>query len=127
MPSSSTKADRVREQVIAKIHWGASDDEVLEWLLDRHQISGTDADRLIATAHAAKRRAVRSKAMLRLAFSGLGILVPIAFFGIQITQGILVIGYGSFLMGVLGVSCLAMFVRSFARLATGRVDGSIEL
>ena len=126
MTPLSTKVERVREQVIAKIHWGARDEEVLEWLAEQHHIPETEAEHLLAIAHAAKRKAVRFKALLKLMFAGIGVVAAFLFFGMQFSGRFIVIGYGAFLVGLLGVTSLAVFFRSLAHLTTGRVNGSVD-
>ena len=38
------KAETVRKQVIAKIYWNSSAQEVLDWLHDEKGITGADAE-----------------------------------------------------------------------------------
>jgi len=62
--------DPVQAQVNGKIHWNASDQEVLGWLKERHQIECEAANNIITIAKDARRREVRERALYGLITSG---------------------------------------------------------
>ncbi len=126
MLSPEKKAAMIREQVVSKIHWGTTDDEVLNWLHGQHGISGVDADRMLKEAHRAKRGAVRGKAFMTLIFSGLGMLIPLGFIGLQISSGVFIISTGSMVILGAGIICLGIFLRSLLLLVTGRREGAAD-
>lgn len=126
MSTAEEKAEMLRKQVIAKVHWGASDREVRDWLEEERQITGDEADRLIAIAEREKRKAIRSRAMMMLIFSGVFIAITIGYFFIQWRGGFILYGKPvAVLIGVCGVSVVS-FVRSIIRLLTGKAEGPID-
>ena len=121
-----SKTEMMRQQVVAKIHWGAQDREVLDWLLERHGIAGSQADDLLRQAHRAKRKAVRIKALMMLAFSGCGILLAAGFIGLQVWSGVIRIGFSSAAAIVIGCVSTTAFVRNLWLLVTGKLEGSVD-
>jgi hypothetical protein len=126
MKTSEEKAEALRQQVNAKVIWGARDREVLDWLKERHGITDTAADERLADAHEAKRAAVRSKALLYLVFSIPGMLLAVVFVVLQVMGRFVIVGYGSILVFVLGFVSLGVFFRSLFRLLTGHKQGSVH-
>lgn len=126
MSTAEEKAEMLRKQVIAKVHWGASEKEVRDWLGEEKGITGDDGDHLLAIAEREKRKAIRSRAMMMLIFSGVFIMIAI---------GILIVGDhgGPALRGKSGVIFLSVggasvvaFVRSLVRLLTGKPEAPID-
>lgn len=126
MKTAEEKAEMLRQQVFPKVRWGARDQEVLDWLQERHQITDSEADTLLTDAHRAKRKAVRGRALLTLVFSSLGILFAAGFVGLQLWAGLFVIGYGSVLVIAVGFISIGVFFRSLVLLLTGRTEGAVE-
>lgn len=126
MKTATEKADTLHQQVNAKVIWGARDREVLDWLQERHGITDTAANELLANAHRAKRAAVRSKALLYLVLSIPSMLLALVFIALQGMGRFVVVGYGSVLIFVLGFVSLGVFFRSLFRLLTGRTPGSVD-
>jgi len=126
MKSEEEKLQMLREQVNSKIRWGARDQEVRQWLDERHGIVDEEAEALLADAHSAKSKAVRTKALFTMAFALVGILFAGAFIGLQLWGGVFVLGYGSVLIIGLGFASLGAFLRSLFRLFTGRTHGSVD-
>jgi len=120
------KAEMLRRQVIAKIHWGARDQEVYEWLQERHGITGRDADELLAQAHRAKRKAVRIKSIMTLVISGCGLFFTGGFMILELGAHVLWLGWISDAASVIACACLVAFVRSLWLLLTGRMEGSVD-
>ena len=126
MNPSDPKHEMLQAQVTAKIHWAASDDEVREWLAEKHSITGDGVDRMLAEAHRARCKAVRVRALLMLIFSGLWILITIGFVFVQVKARVFVIGKGTVFTIVLGVLSVPVFIRSLTRLLSGRAPGSVD-
>jgi hypothetical protein len=116
----------LQQQVNAKLIWGARDTEVLEWLEERHGIRDSAAARLLVDAHRAKQAAVRRKALLYAVFSIPGMLFAIVYFGLQAKGGFIIIGYGSVLVFLVGVSSVGILCRSLFRLFSGHTDGAVD-
>ena len=120
------KAEALRKQVIAKIYWNSSAQEVLDWLHDEKGITGADAERLLSEANAARRKSVRVSAFLRMLFSTVGIAVTAFYFYPQFTGLVIVYGKGPALMAGLGLTSSAYFFRSLWRFVTGKTSGPID-
>ncbi|MEZ5299395.1 MAG: hypothetical protein R3F11_01810 [Verrucomicrobiales bacterium] len=56
----------LKEQVIGKMHWDASEQEIRDWLSEKHGIVGEDADLMIAAGLKAKAASVRKASLLRM-------------------------------------------------------------
>jgi hypothetical protein len=126
MLTPEKKAEMIRDQVISKIHWGARDEEALDWLAEQHQITGPEAEALLAAAHRAKRKAVRAKALVALVCSLFGVLLLVGICFLQIWGFHLFRIRGMGLAVSLGVASLWVFIRSLYLLLTGRTDGSVD-
>src|SRR5438552_1666813 len=106
MKTTEEKVEMLRQQVSSKLRWGARDREVLDWLRERHGITDDEADALLVEGHRAKRKAVREKALFTLAFASVGIVVAGGFVGLQLYEGLFVVGYGSILIICLGFASI---------------------
>ncbi len=121
------KAEMMRQQVISKIHWGASDQEVYEWLQERHRITGRDADELLAQAHRAKRKAVRAKAFVMLVISGCGMLLGGGFIGMLFwAQRVVWFGTAPGFAIIIGLVSAVTFIRNLLLLLSGKQEGSVD-
>ena len=126
----NAKFELLRQQVISKIHWGTSQEEVLQWLRETHQIVGADADRLLLDADRARRKAIREKAVTRFVLS-LFVLALFCVLGfVALSNGWIIVGSSSLGATVLvlgiGLACLIYFVRSLRLLLTGDAPGSVD-
>jgi|SRR5678816_1901001 hypothetical protein len=130
MKTPEERAEMVRQQVISKIHWGARQQEVTDWLQEQHGIVATEAEELLADAYRARRKAVRERALIRLVLSAVGIALVGAFFYVRFFSGpifyysrSLIATVFAFGVGAFSVSTL---VRSLVRLITGETPGSVD-
>jgi hypothetical protein len=123
-PEERTEA--LRQQVNSKIRWGARDGEVIDWLAEKHGITGDEADGLLAEAHRIRRAAVRTKAIIMLVTSAAGIAMAGVFIGLQVQAGVFVIGRGSVLILGIGIFSLGVFLRNLWRLVSGQNLGSVD-
>ena len=125
----NAKLELVRQQVISKIRWGSSEEEVLLWLSQSHGIVGAEADRLLGDAERAKRKAIREKAVTRLVVSGLLLALFVVFGCIALSNGWIIVGQT---MGVtvlvlgVGLVILISFFRSLGLLLTGNAQGPVD-
>jgi len=124
------KYQMLREQVISKIHWGARDQEVSEWLEQSRGIVGGEADRLLGDAHRRRRQAIRHRALIRLVCSIVTMALVAAFFYVRFFSGAIFVSVRSFVAALIaigvGAYSVAIFFRSVARLLTGQVPGSVD-
>ena len=125
MAASFDKSEMLREQVISKIYWGAQEAEVIQWLEEKG-IVGTEADDLLAKAWETRRKAIRTRALMTLMLSIVGMMVSAGYVISQVMGPLIVIGYGSFLLIALGVISLFWFFKSLYRLAAGKSIGSVD-
>ncbi|MES2569324.1 MAG: hypothetical protein V4710_04635 [Verrucomicrobiota bacterium] len=126
MKTTEKKNELLGQQVNSKVLWGARDREVLDWLQERHGITGTAATGLLAVAHRAKRAAVRKKALLYLIFSIPGMLLALVFVILQVMGQFVILEHGSLLIIGLGFVSAGIFIRSVFRLLTGKTPGSVD-
>lgn len=129
-PLRDEKHEILRKQVISKVHWGAGDDEVREFL-DRHGINGAEADRLIAEALSARAREIRIRALLGLILYGLGFAVAAGFSVMALStvaEGVIFPYTSIRALAMAGVAlfCLWKCVRCGWRLLCGRTAGPID-
>lgn len=113
----------IRGEVISQIHWGKEVPEVLAHLKTQYGIEGDDADTMISEALGARQREIRKKALLRLIFAGVGLVVTAAYFTMNSIRGSISISAGSALFTFLGTISLWTAVRSIGRLFSGESSG----
>jgi hypothetical protein len=126
MPASERKSEMIRQQVNAKILWGARDSEVLDWLRDTQGVGGEEAEALLKDAHRARQKAVRAKALTWLIASGLGVLALVAFIVVQVVGKFVVYGIPVLIAYGAGLACIAIFIRSLRRIVSGKTDGAVD-
>ena len=126
MPTPEEKLETLTGQVIAKVHWGASEREIHEWLKDKHGIEGNTAHRLFATGVAARNRAIRQRALIWLIASAVGVAALIGYVVIQWKGRFVVIGLPVLAVYAVGLLCCVAFIRSLWQLLTGKKSGPID-
>lgn len=130
MRTPEQKAEMLRQQVISKIHWGARQQEVTEWLEEQHGIAGPEAERLLTEAYHARRKAVRERALIRLTFAVIGIALVVGFFYIRFFSGLIFYGPRSIIATALAIALggysFSVLVRSALQLLTGDTLGSVD-
>lgn len=117
------KAEMIRQQVISKIQWGASDREVFDWLQERHNIPWEDARTLVEAGHQAQRNSVRIKAAIMLVCAACGILL----FGGSIVMEFLKHTFSPLqttFCAPLTLASIAVFCQSLWQLCTGQAESS---
>jgi hypothetical protein len=130
MRTDAERVEQMRQQVNSKIHWGARDQEVLEWLQEKHGIEGEAADQLLAEAHRQRAAAVRLRALIRLVLSVIGIAFVVFFFSVRVFGGYIFVGpraiIGAIGVLILGVYCVKIFFQSIWRLSSGEAPGAVD-
>ena len=104
------RMQKLAAQVAGKIHWGASRSEVREWLLHGKQLSDEDSERLIDDGFRSRRGEVRQRAVLRLVFSSVGLLLFAVFLYLQYVGRFIIVGIPVVIawglgLGSIGVVC----------------------
>jgi hypothetical protein len=116
------RTKKLAEQVAGKIHWGASRNEVREWLQNQKQVVGEDAEQLIDQGFKARRSEVRQRALLRLIFASIGLFLFGLFLYVQYLGKFLLVGIPVLLVWGLGLSSICVVSHSLFELATGHSD-----
>ena len=116
----------VREQVISKIHWGADEREVINWLRQQHGVSGAPAENLVEEAFRARSAAIRRRAIMMLIFSSIGLVLFGSFYAFQFYGRVIVVGWGALVVGGLTLYSFWIFLRSCWRLLSGKARGGVE-
>jgi uncharacterized membrane protein YcjF (UPF0283 family) len=128
--SSQAKLEMIRQQVISKIRWGASQDEVRQWLQDTHRITGAEADRFVGEAETARRKAVREKAIVQVTLSAAGLALFCIAVVVALSHGWIMVGGQSMAMTVIvfgvGLVIMLSFIRSLRLLLTGEASGAVD-
>jgi hypothetical protein len=106
-----------QEQVNAKIHWDAPDDEVLDWLEEKHCIVGPEAEAMLAIAWEKRRWAIRERGLYLMILSGIGMGLLAVSLGLDLTDLKVVI-----LLCTLGF----LFLKGLARVLSGKTDVPID-
>jgi len=126
MRNPGDKAEMVREQVISKIHWGADEREVINWLLQQHGVSGAPAENLVEEAFRARSAAIRRRAIMMLIFSSAGLVLLGSFYAFQFYGRVIVVGWGALVVGGLTLYSFWIFLRCCWRLLSGKARGGVE-
>ena len=125
-----SKKEMIEQQVISKIHWGASDHEVRDWLSSKHSIHDSDADQLIDRAFKIRAKEIRGRAVVRLVFSIVGIVIALVWFLFPFFTGFIFVGARALIatiaMGALGIFSIAVFFRSLSQILTGKTFGAVD-
>lgn len=126
MPISTSDDDVIRDQVISKIHWGARDDEVFDWLEEKKGIIGERAERLVDLAWKERRKQIRIRALVMMVISGIGALMYIGFIWLSTSDQFVIAGFRLILFHSVGGLCFAAFFRSLSRFVSGKTLGAVD-
>ncbi len=126
MQLSTKEEDVIRDQVISKIHWGARNDEVFEWLEEKKGIIGEQAERLVALAWKERRKQIRMRALVVMVISGVGLVIYSAFLFLNTSEQFVIAGFRLVLFHSVGGLCLAAFFRSLSRFVSGKTLGAVD-
>jgi hypothetical protein len=130
MISPEEKFRLVQQQVTAKIRWGASGQEVAEWLQKKHGLIGEPVEQMLTRAFKARRTALRERAYVRIAFSFGGLALVGALFYVLFIYGVGFYGVYATIAVVCasatGLTSLVVLIRNVAFLLRGDVAGSID-
>ena len=125
MPDTD-KIIALQDQVNSKVLWDSPEYEVLEWLEQKHGISGDKAIAMLAIAQSARTGEIKSKALYGAIFSGIGALVTGGIVAVQLWGGIVFVLRTTLLTVAFGF-CAFWFARYLSRFITGRTDSSAGL
>jgi hypothetical protein len=121
MPIPDPKRASLQDQVNGKVQWNATDDEVLTWLWERHQIRGPDASEMIAKGRWHRARIVRERSCYGLILCAVGATLCGLMIGMQWLDGVFFIRRGFVILTAFAL-CVAWFLRYLFRFLSGRAD-----
>ena len=122
MSEPDARLQMIQDQVSSKIHWDAPDAEVLEWLEEKHRITGDDADRMLRIGHQKRAKAIRERAFLGMIFSLAGALFCAFLFWLK-TEGV---DAGRFAVVGTFIASVAWFGRSLLKFVSGKTTETID-
>lgn len=116
----------LQKQVDSKVYWGASKREIIEWLNEKHRLTGDEVEKIHSLALKSRARAIRQRAVITLVFSLIGIVVFIAYLLFQWKGQFVVVGQAVVAMWILGGLSIAAFFRSIVEFVSGVKSGPID-
>ena len=126
MSRSEEAIRKIQAQASGKIHWGASDQEVRDWLNEIHGISGDEARAIISNAENEKMTAVRKSAIQWILFSALGVAFVLIVILAQYFGGFVLLGVPAVICYLVGAASLVTLLRNVFRLVTGKTEGNVD-
>jgi hypothetical protein len=119
------KRKAIQDQLNSKIHWDAPEWEVLEWLSDKHQIEGDEAESMIAIAMKKRVAAIRERAIYAAFFASIGMGISGVFLWMEwLAQRFYIIRTIIALGGFF--ACTVWLLLSMVRLFSGKTDSTID-
>ncbi|TDU66486.1 hypothetical protein EI77_03581 [Prosthecobacter fusiformis] len=119
------KLQSIQDQVNSKIHWDTAEDEVADWLEEKHGIAGELATSMITQALRKRRKEIRERAFYLLIFSAVGMSIPGSYLAMQwMTRRISL--FLTPIAAVVFLICFASFLRALSRLLSGQTDAPID-
>ncbi len=125
MNTQIQQIELVTKQAIAMVHWASPDEDVLVWLENDMGITGPEAERILAEAHRARMKAVRSKALVSFVFSMIGLAGVLVYFGVQFFCGFMLVGPAVLVVAAVGMASSIGALVSGLQLLTGRKSGPV--
>lgn len=117
MTHPSAKSKALQEQVNAKIHWDTPEEEVMDWLEEKHHIEGREAATMLAIAWKKRRCAIRERGLYLMILSAIGMGILAVFLQLDRREGRAIA-----LFAVLGF----LFLKGLARVLSGKTDVPID-
>lgn len=128
MNISDAKLQTIQDQVISKIHWEAPDEEVLEWLEEKHGITDERALSMIALGHRKRKKAIREKALFQIFFAFIGMGITGCYIGMKWLEW--QDSYASVRVKILPcflfILSFTAFLHGLARFISGKTDTPID-
>jgi hypothetical protein len=120
------KAKMMRDQLAAKVQWGATDREIREWLEQKHGITGSKADEILTKGLSGQRKMARAKTLVTLICSGALVALAGIYLELQLKSGVFMISLTTAFALSLGITSLAAFLQSVWQLLTGKTEGAVD-
>jgi len=121
----ATDLKNIQDQINAKMHWGDSEEEIEDWLREKHSIEGERADAMILKGINDRKAGIRKTCLIRMIVAliaaiplGLCSLLALQNDGYSFKYGIL--------LGTLCFSCLGYVAHNLLTYIKGKSDISID-
>ncbi len=110
---------------VSKIHWGETEDQVRDWLTEEKGLPPLMADSILQKALRARALTIRTRALVVLIVSLIGVLVSAGFVYLELRSGVIYL-LRTTLAGL--VICVSAYwtVRSLWQLLRGQVVGAVD-
>jgi len=123
MSSTDSKRTLIEEQVNAKVYWGASKEEVSDWLIREKGVSEADAEQMLRNARRVRTTTIRRRAVMTLVISAMGVTIA-AVMAVLWWQGHMRRAW--YLAAAIGLPSLGLLFKSVANLVRGDSDEPLE-
>ncbi len=126
MPTAAEKLKDLQDQVTAKVHWDTPDDEVADWLEEKHGLTEEQIDEMLRIAHKKRRLAIRERALYLMIGTGIGIAVFGAYIWYDEQKGAHIHGNLRITSRILLGASIFAFLRGLQRFISGKTDATID-
>ena len=111
--------EKIAEQAGGMMLTDHTEEEVRDWLQVKKRITGSDADQIVKIALNRRRKVVRFRALLRVIFSGVGMLLFSVFLFLQYAGSFIIVGISVFIVWGVGLFSFVIFARSVIEFISG--------
>ena len=111
--------EKIAEQAGGMMLTDHTEAEVRDWLRMKQGITGGDADQIVEIALKRRRKVVRFRALLRVIFSGIGMLLFGGFLFLQYVGEFVIVGLRVVIVWGVGLFSFVVFARSVIELISG--------
>jgi ABC-type uncharacterized transport system fused permease/ATPase subunit len=123
--TAEEKRKLLQDQVVAKIHWDANEDDVLDWLICQQGLAEAEAETMVALALENRKRSIRRTAALNTVACVLGLFFTAVLVVIQFVSEVIYLWSLPLLM-VTMMLCAMGLARYSIRLLSGRTDANVD-
>lgn len=111
--------DKIAEQAGGMMLTDHTEAEVRDWLKMKKNVTGSDADQIVEIAQHRRSKVVRFRALLRVIFSGIGMLLFGVFLFLQYAGNFVLVGIPVVIAWGVGLFSFVVFARSVIELISG--------
>lgn len=111
--------EKIAEQAGGLMLTNHTEAEVRDWLQVKKRITGRDADQIVEIAQNRRRKVVRFRALLRVIFSGIGMLLFGVFLFLQYAGNFIIVGIPVVIAWGVGLFSFIIFARSVIEVISG--------
>ena len=115
----NTELEKIAEQAGGMMLIDHSEAEVREWLRMKKNVIGSDADQIVEIAQRRRSKVVRFRALLRVIFSGIGMLLFGVFLFLQYAGNFVLVGVPVVIAWGVGLFSFVFFARSVIEVFSG--------